>query len=169
MSKRTLTPLAPCPVNLHPVSLLSSWRRGGVGTGSGCLLRAFRHCLTWSFSAQAKGNAAVLLGCVRAEAERLLPCLSELPCSGSSASACPTGITHPPLVPLARTPGYFGYPLSFEPAVLVLLTLTSSQPSSTSEDQKAVPGPRADLEWCCTSQTCWGVGSAGTQLDSMSQ
>jgi len=41
MSKRTLTPLAPCPVNLHPINLLSGWRRGAEGgAGSVCLLSA---------------------------------------------------------------------------------------------------------------------------------
>lgn len=38
MSMRTLSLLAPCPVNVHPINLLSSWWRGGVGAGLLCLL-----------------------------------------------------------------------------------------------------------------------------------
>ena len=121
----------------------------------------------WSFSVRAKGKAIVLLGCIRAEAESLLPRLSELLCFGTPAhtlwylcqrlsrrrhSSTSGSSGQDPRGTLDTSP-------SFEPAVLVLLILASSQPSSTSENQKAVPGPRADPEWCRAPQACWAAGS----------
>lgn len=171
VSKRTLTPLAPCPVNLSPVNVLSSWQRGRLQAGSVCLLsiQAPPDVVLLDVS-EGQGSGAPGLH------RSLLPRLPEPPCPvplltrySTSASACPTGISHPPLVPLARILEYFGTAPSFEPAVLVLLILASSQPCSASEDQKAVPGPRAVPEQSPSSAGLWGFGFAGAQLVSASQ
>lgn len=102
----------------------------------------------------------MLLGC--------RSCRAQYPCSHVTVplpALVPQASVFHLWFPLARILEYFGTAPSFELAVLVLLILASSQPCSTSEDQKAVPDPRA------VPKQCWavGFGSAGAQLVSASQ
>lgn len=165
MSQRTLTPLASCPVNLHPINLLSSWWRGGVGVGSVCLpsIQALPDVVLLGTS-EGQGSCASGLHQNRSRepaASSLHAAMLWYPCSHVMVPL-PAPVLQASLIHLwflwPRSWGILDTIPSFEPAVLVLLILASSQPCSTSEDQKAVPGPRADPEWCWAPQACWAAG-----------